>query len=41
MSCVDWGFNLDASLQEGPETLSIKEHKIDIKVRESIQLPVV
>lgn len=31
-----WGFNLDASLQEGPETLSIKEHKIDIKVGESM-----
>ncbi|KAJ8516792.1 hypothetical protein ONZ45_g5931 [Pleurotus djamor] len=26
-----WGFNLDASLKEGPESLSIKNHKLTIK----------
>ncbi|KAI0749261.1 galactose mutarotase-like protein [Daedaleopsis nitida] len=33
-----WGFNLDASLQEGSDTLSIKEHKIDIKADHTIEL---
>ncbi|TFK83746.1 galactose mutarotase-like protein [Polyporus arcularius HHB13444] len=33
-----WGFNLDASLQEGPETLSIKNHKIDIKADHIVEL---
>ncbi|TBU41505.1 galactose mutarotase-like protein [Dichomitus squalens] len=33
-----WGFNLDASLQEGPETLSVKDHKISIKADHTIEL---
>ncbi|RDX56960.1 galactose mutarotase-like protein [Lentinus brumalis] len=35
---IHWGFNLDASLQEGPETLSIKDHKIDIKADHIVEL---
>ncbi|PIL35328.1 hypothetical protein GSI_02053 [Ganoderma sinense ZZ0214-1] len=33
-----WGFNLDASLQGGAETLSVKGHKISIKADHTIEL---
>ncbi|KAM5539278.1 hypothetical protein V8D89_007151 [Ganoderma adspersum] len=33
-----WGFNLDASLQGGAETLSVKDHKIAIKADHTIEL---
>ncbi|KAI0351752.1 galactose mutarotase-like protein [Trametes cingulata] len=33
-----WGFNLDASLQEGEDTLTIKDHTISIKADHTIEL---
>ncbi|KAI0635548.1 galactose mutarotase-like protein [Trametes polyzona] len=33
-----WGFNLDASLQDGPDTLSIKDHTISIKADHTLEL---
>ncbi|KAI0760986.1 galactose mutarotase-like protein [Trametes elegans] len=33
-----WGFNLDASLQDGADTLSIKDHAISIKADHTIEL---
>ncbi|OSC97712.1 galactose mutarotase-like protein [Trametes coccinea BRFM310] len=33
-----WGFNLDASLQDGPDSLSIKDHTISIKADHTIEL---
>ncbi|KAH9885801.1 galactose mutarotase-like protein [Cubamyces lactineus] len=33
-----WGFNLDASLQDGPDSLSVKDHTISIKADHTIEL---
>ncbi|PSR73726.1 hypothetical protein PHLCEN_2v10445 [Hermanssonia centrifuga] len=33
-----WGFNLDASLKDGPESLSVKDHKLTIKADHTIAL---
>ncbi|KAF9260134.1 galactose mutarotase-like protein [Marasmius fiardii PR-910] len=33
-----WGFNLDASLKEGEETLSIREHTLSIKAKHIAEL---
>ncbi|KAH9921180.1 galactose mutarotase-like protein [Epithele typhae] len=33
-----WGFNLDASLQEGPETMSVKDHTISIKADHTVEI---
>ncbi|KAI0822568.1 galactose mutarotase-like protein [Trametes gibbosa] len=33
-----WGFNLDASLQDGPDPLSVKVHTISIKADHTVEL---
>ncbi|EIW57180.1 galactose mutarotase-like protein [Trametes versicolor FP-101664 SS1] len=33
-----WGFNLDASLQDGPDPLTIKDHTISLKADHTVEL---
>lgn len=35
-SVQHWGFNLEASLQDGPDPLSVKNHALTLKVRATL-----